>query len=175
MLRMTSKKLPWQKMFHGSLVLVLLLVTLGTGAAAQDAPPDERLAADPYDQWSEEFFDFAPPTTNPLEVTQPDGSTFEAQLTAMEIGGKMETAEGYTILQNEAGWWTYAVPQEGSADPAANLAPSNLIVGKDLPQGLEKKLGRTPPIWQDQEGNDKRNSLFQAIHDTSSPNNSILL
>jgi M6 family metalloprotease-like protein len=173
MLRMTSKKLPWQKMFHGSLVLVLLLVTLGTGAAAQDAPPDERLAADPYDQWSEEFFDFAPPTTNPLEVTQPDGSTFEAQLTAMEIGGKMETAEGYTILQNEAGWWTYAVPQEGSADPAANLAPSNLIVGKDLPQGLEKKLGRTPPIWQDQEGNDKRNSLFQAIHDTSSPNNSI--
>jgi len=163
----------WQMVFRGALALLLLLVALVPAAVAQDTSPDGLIVEDPYDQWSDEFLDFIPPTEEVLDLTQPDGSVFQAHLTAMEIGGQMETTDEYTILQNDEGWWTYAVPEEGATDPATSLIPSDLIVGRDLPAGLEKKLGRLPPRWQDAEGNDLRDSVFQAVHDLSSPNNSI--
>ena len=170
---MKSDKCGWHMLFRVGLVLFLLLTAIATGVVAQDEPPAERIADDPYDQWSDEFLDFIPPTEEVLELVQPDGSVFDAQLTAMEIGGQMETVDGYTILQNDEGWWTYAVPAESTTEPAANLVASDLVVGVDLPAGLEKKVGRTPPRWQDAGGNDLRDSVFQAVHDLSSPNNSL--
>jgi len=173
MIGMKHRKSHWQVIFHGALALVLLLAALVPVTIAQDPPPGVPVVEDPYDLLADEFLDFIPPTEEVLELAQPDGSVFDAQLTAMEIGGQMETADSYTILQNDEGWWTYAVPQDGAPDPATSLVPSDLIVGTDLPAGLEKKIGRLPPRWLDGEGNDVRDSVFQAVHDLSSPNNSV--
>ncbi len=49
-----------------NITLVLLMVLTSLGAAAADTPPPpDRMAADPYDQWSEEFLDFVPPRPKP--------------------------------------------------------------------------------------------------------------
>ncbi len=169
MRQLSCRKARWQRIVHGGVVLILLLVSMATGAVAQDVPPDGPVVEDPYDLWTEEIFDYIPPTPELLEMAQPDGSTFQAYLNPMEIGGQLETVDGYTIIQNDEGWWTYA-----RTDAEGNLVPSELIVGRDLPQGLEKRLGRLPPAWLDAEGKDKRDKLFEAIRKASSPNNSDL-
>lgn len=153
-----------------NLVLVLLLVfgTFGSAAAQSPIPTAERTAADPYDQWTEEFLDFIPPTPETLELAQPDGAAVEALLTPMETGGQIETAEGYTIVQDAEGWWTYAV-----IDAEGKVAPSALKVGKDIPDGIAKKLGQTDSIWLDAEGNDRRDAVFAAVKDVQSPNASV--
>jgi M6 family metalloprotease-like protein len=155
--------------FNILLVSIMLLVPLSAGTASGnfDQPPPDRFAEDPYDLWTEEFLDFAPPNPEVLELVQPDGASVQALLTPMETGGQLETPDGYTILQNEAGWYTYAEMVDGK------LAPSSRIVGRDLPEGLAKKLGQTKSIWLDDQGNDKRDKVFEALKNVQSPNNSI--
>jgi M6 family metalloprotease-like protein len=153
-------------------LLFALLLLFGTfsAVAAQDAPPPpaERTANDPYDQWSGDFLDFVPPNPEALELAQPDGATIQANLTPMETGGLLETAEGYTIVQDDQGWWTYA-----AIDADAKVVPSNLKVGKDVPYGIAKKLGQTESVWVNDQGNDKRDAVFAAVKDVQSPNASI--
>jgi M6 family metalloprotease-like protein len=151
-----------------SLVLVMLLAAFGTAAAQDSAPVQERFAADPYEQWSDDVFDFVPPTPATLALAQPDGDTVEALLTPAETGGQLETSDGYTVAQDAGGWWTYA-----QTDGEGKLVPSALRVGKDLPYGIAKKLGQTPSRWLDEDGNDKRDALFEAVKDVQSPNASV--
>ncbi|MCL6450570.1 MAG: M6 family metalloprotease domain-containing protein [Acetobacteraceae bacterium] len=159
------------------LVVLSLLFCLGPAAAsAADGtaqPVGGRFADDPYDLLEGDFFDFAPPTPDVLELVQPDGTVVQARLNPMEVGGCLETLDGYTIVQNEDGWWVYAELGDGCLSSAGELVPSSLVVGEDVPYGLEKKLGLTPSIWLDASGNDIREEVFAAIHDISSPNNSI--
>ena len=157
------------------LVIMMLASTFGIGLAADNPgdPPGDRFAVDPYDAWDGEFLDFAPPTPETLQLAQPDGTELEGQLTPMETGGLMQSSDGYTIVKDEAGWWTYAQLGDGISNPAGKVVPSSLIVGKDLPKGLEKKLGQTKSIWLDDQGNDKRDAIFDAVRDVSSPNNSL--
>jgi hypothetical protein len=70
-----------------------------------------------------------------MDLTQPDGSTLQAQLTPMETGGQMETLDGYTVVKNEQGWWTYAQAGDGFTAPSEQAVPSTLMAGKDQPQG----------------------------------------
>ncbi|OGO35153.1 MAG: hypothetical protein A2W35_13470 [Chloroflexi bacterium RBG_16_57_11] len=152
-------------------LMLILIMALGSfaSAAAQDEPPlPERTAADPYDLWSDEFLDFIPPNPDPIELVQPDGTTVTAYLTPAETGGQLETTEGYTILESSDGWWTYA-----EADVEGKPVPSSLVVGKDLPDGLAKKIGQTESRWLDEQGNDKREAVFEAVKDVQSPNASI--
>ncbi len=150
------------------LALAMVLTTFGT-AVAQEAPPaPERMAQDPYDLWSDEILDFVPPIPEALALTQPDGTAVEAYLTPMETGGQLETADGYTIVQDADGWWTYAV-----TDAEGKAVPSDLKVGKDVPRGIAKKAGQTRSIWLDEQGNDRRDAVFAAVKDVQSPNASI--
>lgn len=151
-----------------TLVVVMVLATFISTASADNPPPPERTAADPYDQWSEDLLDFVPPNPDPIELAQPDGTTITANLTPMEMGGQLETPDGYTIVKDDQGWWTYA-----QADAAGQPAPSSLVVGKDMPQGLAKKVGQTKSRWLDDQGNDKRDAVFEAVKNVQSPNASI--
>ena len=150
-------------------VLLMLLGAFGSAAAADTPPPPaERTAVDPYDQWSGDFLDFAPPNPDTLQMAQPDGTTLQANLTPMETGGQLETPDGYTIVRDDQGWWTYA-----ASDTDGKVVPSSLKVGKDVPYGIAKKLGQTESIWVDDKGNDKRDAVFAAVKDAQSPNASI--
>jgi hypothetical protein len=45
----------------------------------------------------------------PITLTQPDGASFEAALWGDEWSSGVETAEGYTVLQDPiTGYWEYA-------------------------------------------------------------------
>lgn len=153
-----------------NLLIVFVMVLGSFGAAIAETPPPttERFAADPYDLWSEDFLDFVPPNPEALALAQPDGAAVEAYLTPMETGGQLETLDGYTIVQDADGWWTYA-----ATDAEGKVVPSDLKVGKDAPYGIAKKLGQTRSVWADEDGNDRRDAVFAAVKDVQSPNASI--
>jgi M6 family metalloprotease-like protein len=166
--RQSRTPTPWL-LLNITLVLLMVLASFGVAAAADDPPPAERTAEDPYDLWQGDFLDFVPPNPDPIDLVQPDGTAFVAQLTPMETGGQVETSDGYTIVQDEQGWWTFAE----TADAAGNPLPSGLKVGKDEPQGLAVKVGQHGSIWLDDQGNDKRDPVFEAVRNVQSPNASI--
>ena len=147
-------------LFNITLVLLTVLASFGVVAAADDPPPPERTATDPYDQWSGDFLDFVPPNPDPIEFAQPDGTTVTANLTPMETGGQLETPDGYTIVKDDQGWWTFAQLGDGITNPAGQVVPSSLKVGKDTPYGLDKKVGQHESVWLDDQGNDKRDAVF---------------
>jgi len=156
-----------------NIVLTLIMVLSSFGVAFAADPPVERFAEDPYESWGEAFLDFAPPNPDLLTLEQPDGTTLDAYLTPMETGGQLETADGYTIVQNEDGWWTYAQPGDGITNPVDQAVPSGLLPGKDDPNGLAKKMGQHESVWLDNQGNDKRDAVFEAVKDVQSPNASM--
>jgi immune inhibitor A len=157
------------------LVLLMVLTSFGVGAASNHSAQlsETRYAEDPYDLWQGDFMDFVPPNPEVMELTQPDGTILQAQLTPMETGGQMETIDGYTIVKNDEGWWTYAQAGDGVTNPIDQAVPSTLIPGKDEPQGLAKKIGQHKSIWLDENGNDKRDAVFEAVKEVQSPNASI--
>ncbi|MBI5804536.1 immune inhibitor A [candidate division TA06 bacterium] len=65
-----------------------------------------------------------PANPRPRTLTQPDGSKFQATLKGDEHFHFAETADGYSIVQNEKGYWTYAKQENGL------LVATNLVVGK---------------------------------------------
>ena len=168
--RNTRKSSALWRILSVALVALTVFAAFG-GAVAADTPPPpagERFAQDPYDLWPGEFLDFAPPDPDTLNLTQPNGASLKARLTPMETGGLMETTDGYSIIQDADGWWTYA--QIGEAGQAV---ASDLVVGVDAPAGLDKKIGQTPSIWVDAQGQDVRDAIFDAVRDVQSPNNSM--
>ncbi len=154
------------------LALGLIVSNFGVALAAGD-PPDEHFAEDPYASWGDAVLDFVPPNPNVVTLDQPDGTTLQANLTPMETGGQLETTDGYTVVQDASGWWTYAQPGDGITVPVDQPVPSGLIPGKDDPAGLAKKVGQHESIWLDANGNDKRDSVFEAVRDVQSPNASV--
>jgi M6 family metalloprotease-like protein len=159
--------------FSLNILLTLLMVLSSFGVASAADPGNDRFAADPYESWGENVLDFVPPNPDMLTLDQPDGTTLDAYLTPMETGGQLETTDGYTVVQNEEGWWTYAQPGDGITNPVDQAVPSNLIPGKDEPNGLAKKVGQHESIWLDEKGNDKRDGVFEAVKEVQSPNASI--
>ena len=49
-----------------------------------------------------------PADPSPCKITQPDGSTLTVVLHGDEFFNYMTTSDGYTVVQNEAGFYTYA-------------------------------------------------------------------
>lgn len=88
------------------------------------------------------FADFVPPTPFLIVLKQPDGTAVRARLNGAEIGGNLETPEGYALTKSADGWWYYAGRAEG-----AKLFPSKRRAGIDSPKSLPRGLGRTPDIW----------------------------
>jgi M6 family metalloprotease-like protein len=174
-----NKKITWPRLFNLLLnlllVLFMLVSTFGVASSQQTTPPEDRFADDPYDAWGEDFLDFVPPNPEPVELAQPDGSTLQAMLTPMETGGHLETLDGYTVVKDDQGWWTYAQPGDGVSVPVDQAIPTNLIPGRDAPNGLAKKVGQHKSIWLDDQDNDKRDAIFEAVKEVQSPNASIFV
>ena len=47
----------------------------------------------------------APSRVEPMELGQPDGSTFMARQFGDEWSHHVETVDGYSIVQDPEGWW----------------------------------------------------------------------
>ncbi|MFA5778629.1 MAG: M6 family metalloprotease domain-containing protein [Elusimicrobiota bacterium] len=69
-----------------------------------------------------------------INITQPDGTSFHARQFGDEYYSRVETADGYTVMKNKAGWWCYA-----SQDTAGQLYPTIDVAGKSSP-GIKKHL-----------------------------------
>lgn len=91
--------------------------------------------------------DYAPASPFFIVVKQPNGTAIRAKLNGAEIGGTLETAEGYAIVKKNNGWWYYAGRAQG-----AKLIPSSRRAGIDSPKGLRAGLGRIPNIWSGKAG-----------------------
>jgi M6 family metalloprotease-like protein len=70
-----------------------------------------------------------------LPLTQPDGTTFPAQPYGDEWDNGYETAAGYTIVQDAAGYWRYA-----TRDGAGRLVPGGQVATAGAPAGLAPHL-----------------------------------
>ncbi|MGM9868550.1 MAG: M6 family metalloprotease domain-containing protein [Sodaliphilus sp.] len=62
----------------------------------------------------------------PVTVTQPDGSTLEIQGHGDEFYNFITTADGYTVVKNDAGYYVYATLQNN------RLAPTTLVARNQL-------------------------------------------
>ena len=70
-----------------------------------------------------------------VTLAQPDGTPLDAVPYGDEWDNGYETADGYTIVQDGAGVWSYAV-----RDDAGRLAPSGRLPGKAAPAGIAPHL-----------------------------------
>ena len=74
----------------------------------------------------------------PADVSQPDGTLVTLTGKGDGVMHRAETPDGYTVLKDKKGWFTYAVKDE-----SGNLVPSAYRVGAskgDIPPGIEKHL-----------------------------------
>jgi len=79
-----------------------------------------------------------PANPRPRMLTQPDGSKFQGVLKGDEHFHFAEDADGYSIIQNSQGYWTYAQQENGL------LVATDLIVGKSnctFPRHLRPSSG----------------------------------
>ena len=100
-----------------------------------------------------------PADPTPMPVTQPDGTTLTIKLHGDEFFHYTTTLDGYTVLKNAAGYYTYArqqadgnlVPGDLIARDAANRTAADRAALAGIPKGLtdrtatdngSKKLGR---------------------------------
>ena len=70
-----------------------------------------------------------------VTLTQPDGTPLDAVPYGDEWDNGYETPDGYTIVQDGAGVWTYAV-----RDDAGLLVPSGRVPGSQTPDGIAPHL-----------------------------------
>ncbi len=135
-------------------LLVLCLLIIGLLGSVVEVPDDlefpvEKTALDahnyPQNDHNNEFlYDFYipyHPDPTPFTLTQPDGTEFQARMSVDRTGGHEETMDGYTIIEDEEGWWTYAVKGEDGI-----LAPTFDRVGE---VGVESRLTQPKHLAND--------------------------
>lgn len=89
----------------------------------------------------------APAAPVDIPITQPDGNTFTARAWGDEWQHGVETADGYTIVLDEAsGYWVYAAAVDGALAPALAEDGQPQVVGKAAPRGLEKHARPAPAV-----------------------------
>ena len=77
----------------------------------------------------------------PIEHTlfQPDGSELIAKQWGDEWSNGFETLDGYTIIQDDLGWWVFAQVVDGQLKTYL-LAGKTVPVGSEVPAGLDTHL-----------------------------------
>ena len=70
----------------------------------------------------------SPARRGSINLTQPDGTTFTAYLTGDEFARIKTTADGHAIIQDEDGWWFYAIYESDGGKKS-----SGHKVGSDVP------------------------------------------
>jgi hypothetical protein len=83
------------------------------------------------------------PDPTPFSLVQPNGIEFRARMVGERVGGHVETLEGYSIVKDERGWWTYARKDESGVLVATinrvdEIDPVSIL-------GLQKHLFNDPP------------------------------
>ena len=73
----------------------------------------------------------SPARKGPIELTQPDGTSFTALLQGDEFIKIKTTLDGHAIIQDEDGWWCYAVYESDGS-----RYNSGWKVGKDVPAAV---------------------------------------
>jgi M6 family metalloprotease-like protein len=85
-----------------------------------------------------------PASPDPTQITQPDGTTFQAVMRGDEFQGWMETADGYTVVRNaNSGAFEYA-----TRGPEGEMIPSGIVVSASstsASQDLMPPKGLRPP------------------------------
>lgn len=69
----------------------------------------------------------APHSFLPIEATQPDGTQISIFASGDEFHNWLHDGDNYTIVRDDSGAYVYAMQERGS------LVPSDLLVGRDLP------------------------------------------
>lgn len=81
---------------------------------------------------------------NIVNITQPNGDSFQAVYVGDEQTGHVETLEGYTIIKDKENWWNYA-----EKDDSGNLKPNTRLIKNKgtskmsvlgVPRQIEKHL-----------------------------------
>ncbi len=80
----------------------------------------------------------------PVNQIQPSGDTLHFFVTGDECYHRFHDADGYTIVQNRAGYWVYAIPS-----PTGGIQPSTHLVGSVDPStlGIQPGLQITKAEW----------------------------
>ena len=88
-----------------------------------------------------------PADPTPVKVTQPDGTTLTISLHGDEFFHFTTTADGYTVLKNAAGYYTYArldgdrlVPGDRIARDAAQRSAADRSALAGIPKGLTGEI-----------------------------------
>lgn len=157
-----------------SIIIFTLLIIGALGLALTDTGPQDsmnisedtgldEISADGDLPDSESYdYPYIPylPDPTPFTLTQPDGMQFTARMAADRTGGHEETMDGYTIIKDSEGWWTYAIKGEdgvliptadrvGDADAESRLTQpkhlANVSPYPDFDESLYRGT-RAPPI-----------------------------
>lgn len=83
----------------------------------------------------------APANPDPFPLQQPNGDIFQAKQFGDEYIHWIETLDGYTIIKDGNGWWTYA-----HIDGSKQLASSLIRVDDPDKQNLEKHIKPIPGL-----------------------------
>jgi M6 family metalloprotease-like protein len=133
-----------------------------SGNEAEDIPQEDE-DSPLYDLLSSGYSPY-PPDPTPFTITQPHGFEFEARRVGERIGGHVETSEGYTIMEDKDGWWTYA-----AKDESGFLIPTEDRVGNVDPQsitGLAKSLSNDYPDVKSPFDNFRRSTRAPSTNST---------
>ena len=103
------------------------------------------------------FADYYPANPFFIVVKQPDGTAIRTKLNPAELGGHLETEDGYTIVKSKSGWWLYGEKANG-----ADVKAGKRRAGIDSPKGLRRGLGRVPSVWSGKAGQ-LRDQTFRVL------------
>ena len=76
---------------------------------------------------------------------QPDGSPFQGRIIGDERGSVVETAQGYTVVKDDRGWWMYA---EKDANGQLNASSYTLDMTPPSEKHLRPSRGIPTPSLQ---------------------------
>lgn len=84
----------------------------------------------------------APHTALPIAVNQPDGTPLTVYASGDEFHNWLHDADNYTIVRDDAGRYVYA------AQAGEGVAPTDLVVGRDLPsqRSLQPGINLSPAL-----------------------------
>ena len=117
----------------------------------------------------------ASPSAAPIDAIalQPDGSQFVVRQIGDGTSVWQETQDGYTVVQNAAGQWVYAVPSVTTQKSLGvnNVAASGYVVGRDdnVRSSLPKHMAMLTASTEDQRQHERHNSSLAKSVSGSNP------
>jgi len=112
-------------------LILLAAASFSISLMAQEQVPPRRVPAAPY----------------PIEVKQPDGSTFQMLLRGDERSHYSMTMDGWQIIQNDKEWYCYAVAAKDGT----------IVAGKRVVRA-EAQRSRADQRWLKKHGINKINN-----------------